>query len=142
MAKQRDEHDSDWTGLGEEKRRSGFEWGLASLLMGGFLALMAPIMLISNIQLFQGAASLLGPTELWLANAAAIVGTIGVLALCITSIVFGVRGMRRAQWFDMPMGIPLAGVLISIAAVFIWVIVGVDLIMILQAPLRVIEYPV
>src|SRR5436853_185887 len=129
MAKHRDADDSDWAGLGEEKRRAGFEWGLASLLMGGLLALMALVMLITNVLLFFGAADKLDPASQSLATLVGLVGVVGVLVLCVISIVFGVRGVKRAQWFDTPTAVPLAGVLISIAATFLWLVVGADLIM-------------
>jgi hypothetical protein len=124
----------EWSGIPEEKRRLGFEWGLASLLMGGLLALMALVLLISNILLFLGSEQQrLDQTSLELANIAAIVGIPCFIGLCVCSIVFAIRGLRGARRYDMPMALPASGLLLSIAALILWIVVGVDLIAILQS---------
>jgi cytochrome bd-type quinol oxidase subunit 2 len=123
----------EWSGIPEEKRRLGFEWGLASLLMGGLLALMALVLFISNILIFLDAGQRLDPTSLELANIAAIVGIPCFIGLCVCTIVFAIRGMRGARRYDMPMALPVSGLLLSIAALILWLVVGVDLIAILQS---------
>jgi cytochrome bd-type quinol oxidase subunit 2 len=131
---QRDDFDErEWSGIPEEKRRLGFEWGLASLLMGGLLALMALVLFISNILIFLDAGQRLDPTSLEVANIAAIVGIPCFIGLCVCSIVFAIRGMRGARRYDMPMALPASGLLLSIAALILWLVVGVDLIAILQS---------
>jgi len=94
---------------------------------------MAFVLLISNILIFLDAGQRLDPTSLELANIAAIVGIPCFIVLCICSIVFAIRGLRGARRYDMPMAIPAAGLLLSIAALILWLVVGVDLIAILQS---------
>jgi hypothetical protein len=128
----RDEFETrEWSGIPEEKRRQGFEWGLASAVMGGVFMLMAPIQLIANMLLFQWIGRSLGETDVKIALVVAMVGVPGIVCACLASLLFGVRGLRRARWYDQPAGIPIAGILLSSGALFLWVLVGVDIFAIL-----------
>jgi hypothetical protein len=121
----------EWSGIPEEKRRQGFEWGLASAIMGGVFMLMASIQLIANMLLFQWIGRSLGTSDVRIALAVAVVGVPGIVCACLVSLLFGVRGLRRARRYDQPAGIAIAGILLSSAALFLWILLGVDIFAIL-----------
>jgi hypothetical protein len=126
-------------GLDEQQllaSRVGAEWGMASLITGSVLVLIAPITLLFNLWLWLGRQEAIPHEHRSLAYTGAVIAlaVIGVLAL--SSVIFGLRGLVGAFISRQPAGLPLAGVCMSLAAVVLWLIVGVDLIMILSATPR------
>lgn|SRR5262245_4848461 len=128
MGVKHDADDSDWAGLGDEKRRAGFEWGLGALLMSCSLLLAAPIQLLVNLQLSQLLGQGINAAELAFYTIAAWFLVLGILTTCILAFSFAVRGLRRTLWFDQPAGIPVAAIVVSILALLAWVVVGYNLI--------------
>ena len=111
--------------------RYAAEWGLASLLMGGVLAIIAPVMLIFNLMFWLQGPRVIAPQDMRLAHKAGIVG-VGIIAvLCLTSLSFGIKAWRAALATFQPAGLAVAGTLVSLLALILWIITGADLIMIL-----------
>ena len=113
--------------------RHAAEWGLASLLMGGVLAIIAPVTLVFNLNFWVRGPRVLAPGDMELAFLAAVVGVTFVLLLCLTSLAFSIKAWRSASANYQPAGLPVAGTLISLLSLGMWVIVGGDLIFILYS---------
>jgi len=105
-------------------------WGLASLLMGGFLMLGALITLVVNLLFWS-----VGPRgiPMHLAFLGCVIGLAAVVGLNIVSLLFGIRGWQQAQLEQRPAGLPIAGTLTSSVALIGWVGVGLDLLAIIHS---------
>jgi hypothetical protein len=108
----------------------GAQRGLASLIIGAVLVLDASITLVFNTLLWQA-----GPAGLPLvpAFAGAVVGLLVVLGLAAFGIGLGLMGRRRAPDNRPPSPLATAGVATGIAAMILWLVVGIDLIVILAS---------
>lgn len=104
------------------------QWGLASLLISGLLLLAAPVTLIFNILLWQA-----GPFGIALGPAfvGAGLSLLVILGLTACGIAFGLKGRRMAADDRRPSPLTTAGVLTGVAALLLWLVVGIDLIAIL-----------
>jgi hypothetical protein len=104
------------------------QWGLASLLIGSVLIVAALITLIFNVMLWQS-----GPRGLprLLALIGTLVGLLVVLYLAGFAIRAGLKGRNRPFAELPPSPLATAGVVTSSAAMILWLIVGIDLLMIL-----------
>jgi hypothetical protein len=100
------------------------EWGLASLLGGGFLFLGAPIILVFDFHFYQAGRDYLDTHDMREAFAAGILAVLLLWAGCIVSILFGAKGLLAASAHRQPAALPLAGVLFSAGALVAWLIVG------------------
>jgi hypothetical protein len=101
--------------------RYAAEWGLASLLMGGTLTLLAGLALLLNLQLF-----LSGPV--WamedlerLQNGSVWAGVV-LIGLCVISLSVGVVGLVAAFRRCQPCALGLAGILMSLSAMTLWIV--------------------
>ncbi len=110
--------------------RDAFEWGLASLGLGAVTLLAAPVTLVFNVLLWRSGLS--GEIPKVPAILAAGLGMLMMLGLAGCGVVFGLR----SRWLDgalqRPSPLASAGVLLGVAAMALWMIVGVDLLMILS----------
>jgi hypothetical protein len=106
-------------------------WGLSSLIMGSFLALGAPVVLIFNVILWLAIPRAIPPQFTRLLFYIGIFAMVFVLVLCLLSLSFGVRALRSARYTGQPAGFGVAGILASVTALGAWLFVGIDLIMIL-----------
>jgi len=113
--------------------RYAAEWGLVALLMRGVLTIIAPVTLIFNLIFWLQGPRVIAPQDMWLAHKAAIAGVGFVALLCLLSLWFGIKAWRAASATLQPAGLAVAGTLVSLLALSMWVIVGGDLIMILTA---------
>jgi hypothetical protein len=113
--------------------RYAAEWGLASLLLGGVLTIIAPVMLIFNLMFWVSGPTVVTRDEMRVALGAAVVllGVIGVLGLL--SVRFGFKGLGAARAYGQPAALPVAGILVSLLALLLWAAVGGDLVAILVA---------
>src|SRR5262249_14302194 len=93
--------------------RHAAEWGLASMLLGRALALLAVLMLIVNILLGTLARQIMGPADLQLAAVGGIVGGMVVLILSGLSVFFGIRSLVSASRHAQPAALGIAGTLVS-----------------------------
>jgi hypothetical protein len=111
--------------------RSAAETGLASLLLGGILALMAMLTLQINLQMYFS-------PRVWPLNDvrpifyAAILSSIVLAGITGTSIAFGIRGLMIAYKNRLPAALGWAGLLISGLALFLWIGALVDLFSVLE----------
>jgi hypothetical protein len=105
--------------------RHAAELGLASLVMGGVLFLAAPITLLLAVQVWRFADQSPRVVQLhaWLAR----FGVVIALLTATASIVFGTRGISSAARCRQPMGLSIAGLLLSVAAFGLWVITAIGL---------------
>jgi hypothetical protein len=111
--------------------RYAAEWGLAALLMGGVLAIIAPVTLIFNLMFWLQGRRVIAPQDMALAHKAGIVGVGFIAVLCLASLAFGIKAWRAASATFQPAGLAVAGTLVSLLALVLWIITGADLIMIL-----------
>jgi uncharacterized membrane protein len=114
--------------------RHAAEWGLASLLMGGILSILALITLLLNLTFWLGSrhGPVLAPADMHLAYKGVIAALALIALLCLLSLIFGIKAWRSARTNYQPAGLGVAGTLISVLALLLWVIVGADLIMIFE----------
>src|SRR5207244_2414869 len=77
--------------------RHAAEWGLASLLMGGVLTIIAPITMVFNLNFWVRGRQVLARQDMELAFYAAILGVAVVLLLCFLSLLFGIKALRSAR---------------------------------------------
>jgi hypothetical protein len=111
--------------------RHAAEWGLAALLTGGVLTIIAPVVLLFNLLLWNGQASNLSTSDLRLALVGGVIGVLSVVGLCMVSMTIGARAIQSALTRRQPAGLALAGSLVSAVALILWLITGTDLMMIL-----------
>jgi hypothetical protein len=118
--------------VGDEKGTTddGPQWGLASLVIGGVLLIDASITLVFNTLLWWS-----GPAGLPMVPvvAGAVVGLLVVLGLAAFGIGLGLRGWIEAPIGRRPSPLARAGVATSVAAMILWLMVGIDLIVILNS---------
>jgi hypothetical protein len=111
--------------------RNAAEWGLASLLLGGLLSVMAMLTLQINLQMWVTRAS-------WSAGDvrpiyyAAIVGAIVLFCMTSTSIGFGIRSLVIAYKRAQPCALGWAGLMTSTLALLLWIGTLVDLLEVLD----------
>jgi hypothetical protein len=113
------------------ENRHAFEWGLASLLMGCFLALGAPVTLIFNVMILVAGQRAIPPQFAGLLFWIGILATVILVVSCLLAFSFGVKAARSASATGHPAGLATAGILASLLALGLWIFVGIDLIMIL-----------
>jgi hypothetical protein len=116
--------------------RHAGEWGLASLVLGGLIVIVAPITLIFNLLLWMGRQQAVPPEHMRLAYSGALAALIVVFVLGIVGLVFGVRGLVSAAVRRQPAGLAVGGVIVNAAALLLWLIVSIDQIMIWEGMLR------
>jgi len=116
--------------------RHAAEWGLASLLAGAALMMTGAVVLVFNLIFWNAGPNVLDQSDMHLALVAALVGVPGMVGLCIASVTFGGRAIHSAATRRQPAGLALTGVLISGGALFLWLVVGADLLAILFSFVR------
>ena len=105
--------------------RGAFEWGLASLLVGGFLAVMVPPMLAYVAVMWQGIAAGHMNVNVSTSKIPFALGLVGVMVVGLMSCAFGIRGWRLAARHRRSAAVPVAGLFVSLLAVGGWVYVGI-----------------
>jgi hypothetical protein len=117
------------TGQSAQQFGSGAQWGFASLMIGSVVFVASPVLLVFNT-IFMGVRH---QVPIGLAWVASLIGIVTILAIAITSIVFGTRGWLIANREQECGALPVTGTFMSIAAVVSWLIVSIDLIVILAS---------
>jgi hypothetical protein len=116
---------------GSPTSEDGAAWGLASLGLGAVTLLVAPITLVFNVLLWRaGSLSSLPKAP---ATGGAVLGLLVMLGLACASIAFGMRGRRIDRDHRRASPLSLAGILVGVVAIFLWLIVGIDLLAILSS---------
>lgn len=115
--------------------RGAAEWGLASLLFGGLLAVLAMLTLQINLQMFLS-PRIWSPSDVRPLQYAGVGGAIVLACLTGTSIAFGIRSLAIAYRRAQPCALGWAGTLISILALLLWIGALVDLFAVLDMLMR------
>jgi hypothetical protein len=102
-------------------------WGLASFGLGALSLLIAPIILMFNLLLWQAPGS--GPNSRLIIGILSVLGISMMLGLSGCSIGFGLKGRRVARSVSP---LVFAGILVGMAASVGWIMVAIQLIMILN----------
>ena len=94
------------------------DWGLASLLLGGILLLMAPLLLSALALAFQA----------WRYGGLAgfvmfLAGELCMFPLYLTAIGAGLLGLRAARKHDSSSALALTGIVTSLIAALLWLFV-------------------
>jgi hypothetical protein len=118
-----------------ETPRFGFEWGLASTAIAAILLLASPMVLLFCLFYWSASRSdhLLGYSGVKMANGAGIVICTGALIFGILGLLFGIRGLGRARQAHQPAALPVTGILLSLAALIMWIIIAIDWVMIMDS---------
>jgi hypothetical protein len=111
----------------------GAQWGLASLWLGGLVLLLAPLTLIVNILM-----AALGPQGLHMAQPETRLASYGllvavglVLLLGLAGLAFGIIALSSARGRGQPAGLPLAGILVSLVALLVFLFTAIDTVFVL-----------
>jgi hypothetical protein len=106
------------------------QWGLASLLIGAVLILAALTTLIFNLILWQS-----GPRGMPRGSAimGTVLGLLVVLGLASFGIAAGFKGRTRTPLDFPPSPLATAGVVTGTAAMILWLLIGIDLLVILAS---------
>jgi hypothetical protein len=121
---------------GEDRGRGAghaAQWGLASLLTGGLVVLVAPLTLIVNILLAAFGPGRLGldAPQITLVTWGFAVGLAVVLLLGVGGMLFGIAGIFSARARGQPVALGLAGVLVSVAGLLLFSIAAIDAVFVL-----------
>lgn len=115
--------------------REAAEWGLASILMAGVLDVLAMLMLHMNLYLFLS-PPVWGASDLRALFYAAVAGAIVMLGLCCISTAFAVRSLLFAVRRGQRAALGLAGLLLSMLALALWVGTLADLFAVVHTMMR------
>lgn len=118
----------DTNSAGPQSRYAA-EWGLASLILAGFMTLMAVLMfmlLIGYLILIQAVR----PSRFDVQLAVGITSALTALccAVAFVGIVAGWIGVRAAWARCQPGGLPVVGLVLSLLAFLLWLSVAVALV--------------
>jgi hypothetical protein len=106
--------------------RQAAEWGFASLLLGGILAVLAVLALQISLHLFLGPPGW-GPSDLRALHDVTIAGCVVLGAMCGASVAFGIRSLVLAYKRGQPSALGWAGLMLSILALLLWIGTLIDL---------------
>ncbi len=106
------------------------EWGLASLILGGVLAILALLTVIFDV-LYKANLSNLRPGR---GDMTATIFFCGILTLLFTflsmaNVVLAFVGLRSAMARKQPAGLPLAALMLGGVVALLWVAVFVGMVM-------------
>jgi hypothetical protein len=115
--------------------RQALEWGLASLIMGGVLALLAVLVLQINLHLFATPAGW-AASDLRAVHHVAVAGCVVLGAMCVASIGFAIVSLVFAYHRGQPSALGWAGLMISILALLLWIGTLIDLFEVVEMLMR------
>jgi hypothetical protein len=105
------------------------EWGLASLLLAGFLLFTALLTLLFGV-LYNASLPQLRPSpsdvRLTVNLSTAVIGLL--TGLSVASVVFAIVGLRSAVVRRQPAGLSLAGMLLSLVVMLLWTAIVIGLV--------------
>jgi hypothetical protein len=115
--------------------RHAAEWGFASLLLGGILAILAMMLLQINLHLYLS-PPVWGATDLRALHGVTIVGTVVFLGTAGISIAFACLSIGGAYRRRQPTALGWAGLLLSVIALLLWIGGLLDLLAVLDTMMR------
>jgi hypothetical protein len=119
----------------QPQTRQAAEWGLASLLLGGILAVLGLFMLQIDLHLFLS-PPVWAPSDLRTLHNVAICGAFVLGGMGIASIAFGIRSLVFAYKRAQPSALGWAGLLISVLALLLWIGALADLFAVVDTMVR------
>jgi hypothetical protein len=113
--------------------RRGAEGGVAALVLGAVVTLLAPLLLIVNILLTaHGPQGLhMGPSEVALSTVGMVICMGLVHLLGVAGLLFGFFGLAAARRHGQPLALPLAGVFLNAAGLVLFFVVSIDTVFVL-----------
>jgi hypothetical protein len=110
--------------------RHAAEWGLASLLLAGFSAVVAVLTVLFGT-LYDAHLNQIGPrgAGLMATIVFSVLITLMFWALSVASVLFGLVALRSSGRDGQPAGLPLAGLLLSAVVLLLWTAVAVGVAM-------------
>jgi hypothetical protein len=123
----------EWDALGPGMKidRRSTDWGLASLTIGGFFLIMAPIQLIFNDFYWCFGIFRADRQEIEIGRVAALLVGGAFVALQAFALYAGFRGLSLARANNHPAALPLGGILVSGLDILLWLGLTVNLLAIL-----------
>ena len=123
----------EWDALGPGMKidRRATDWGLAALGITGAFLIMAPIMLIFNDFYWSIGIHRAAPNEIQQARVVAPVISVTFLGLIGFGIYCGFRGLGIARSTQQAAALPLAGIVVGIVDVVLWLGLAINLMAIL-----------
>lgn len=118
---------SSFSGRAEKpaEGNAGMEWGIASMGLGSVLAVMVPATLILVFQLEAEGFRGFGRTEIRIAALAGYLAEVLLLGLAVIGLIFGVRSMLASRQQHKPIALGLAGLLLNLLNLYLWLGAGV-----------------
>lgn len=103
--------------------RHAAEWGLASLLLNGFMVILAPLALIEWSTVVSVHAVRWDRSSLMAICVSLTVCEFGVVFLLVVGLIQGVIGLKMAWRQDTPSALPMAGMLTGIVGLVFWTVI-------------------
>lgn len=119
-----------------ETNRTGFEWGLASTIIGATFLLAAPIAMLSWFVLLDRSRSNSSYSSTNWMEVSAVIGVIGAVVLCMIGFIFSLRGIRYARQSKQTIAMPLTGMFLCLTGLITWALVSLVLLMVLEEQTR------
>ncbi len=131
-------------GEGEPARsreRRGAENGLASLLLGILVALLALLFTVVNtLMAAHGPQGLhMSASDVTLATVGFVVGILLILSLGLVGLLFGIVGLGAARQQGQSAALPLAGVFVNVVGLFLFLMAGITTVFVLVMFNRVVR---
>jgi hypothetical protein len=101
--------------------RRGFEWGLASLLVGATCLLMSPLALLVWASVIQVHDLRWSRHDVSIICTGLIITEFGVLVLVLLGLAFGVTGIVAARSQGAPQALPVAAVAVGVVSLCFWI---------------------
>jgi hypothetical protein len=114
--------------------RHAAEWGLASLLMGGFILIITSVVLVFALQFWVTGGSGVERAADWAAKltiVGAVIAALILIGLSAASLAIGIRALQSAAQRRQPAGLALAGTLVSAVALVLFTLMAIGTIMVI-----------
>lgn len=108
-----------------ESSRTGYEWGLASTIIGAVFLVLGPLTTLVLVVLTREAA--IDYSHQSDSSKVELIGLLGIVSaeiVAITGFFFGLRGLTQARADRSPAALPITGILLCLAAVILWLLVA------------------
>jgi hypothetical protein len=116
----------------KEKRgsREGFESGLAATLIGAtflIIGMLAPVLIMAiTSRRYDGYGP--GRHDSAILEVLIFLAILGAEIICIVGVILAIRGLKRARTDRSPTGMPAAGIMLCLSAMFLWLLIGLGIV--------------
>ncbi len=114
--------------------RHAAEWGLASLLTGGFLLLVTAVIVVFNLEFWNTGDHVVSIAASWamkLVVVGAVIAALVLIAVGAASLAIGIRALQSAARRRQPAGLAVAGTMVSAAALLLWTLTAIGGLMVI-----------